>query len=100
MIDAYLQELFLPFRHCNVEYIVLGCTHYPFVEKAIRKNFGRPVEIIDGSAGTARQLRRQLAARDLLSDRTRPGKVTFENSIPEKAEASRQLFETQQDDGL
>ena len=100
VIDAYLQELFLPFRHCNVEYIVLGCTHYPFVEKAIRKNFGRPVEIIDGSAGTARQLRRQLAARDLLSDRTRPGKVTFENSIPEKAEVSRQLFETQQDDGL
>ena len=100
VIDAYLQELFLPFRHCNVEYIVLGCTHYPFVEKAIRKNFGRPVEIIDGSAGTARQLRRQLAARDLLSDRTRPGKVTFENSIPEKAEVSRQLFETEQDDGL
>ena len=100
VIDAYLQELFLPFRHCNVEYIVLGCTHYPFVAEAIRKNFGRPVEIIDGSAGTARQLRRQLAARSLLSDRTRPGKVTFENSIPEKAEVSRALFETEQDDGL
>ena len=39
VIDSYLQELFLPFRHCNVEYIVLGCTHYPFVEGAIRKNF-------------------------------------------------------------
>ena len=94
LIDAYLQELFLPFRHCGVEYIVLGCTHYPFVEKAIRKNFGRPVEIIDGSEGTARQLRRQLEAADLLSRRSRPGEIVFENSLPGKAEVSRRLFES------
>ena len=92
VIDHYLQELFLPFRHCNVEYIVLGCTHYPFVAPAIRKNFGRPVELIDGSEGTARQLRRQLEAAGLLSDRSRPGEVRFENSLPEKAPLSRALF--------
>lgn len=95
VIDEYLQELFLPFRHCGVEYIVLGCTHYPFVEKAIRRNFGRPVVIIDGSEGTARQLKRQLAAADLLSLRSRPGELTFENSIPEKAVASRALYESE-----
>ena len=95
VIDDYLQELFLPFRHCGVEYIVLGCTHYPFVEKAIRRNFGRPVEIIDGSEGTARQLRRQLEAAELLSLRSRPGKIDFENSLPGKAEASRKLFESE-----
>ena len=60
VLDAYLQELLLPFRYCNVDYIVLGCTHYPFVRQAIARNFGRPVSIIDGSDGTARQLRRQL----------------------------------------
>ena len=95
VIDDYLQELFLPFRHCGVEYIVLGCTHYPFVEKAIRRNFGRPVEIIDGSEGTARQLKRQLEAADLLSRRTRTGEIVFENSLPGKAEASRRLFESE-----
>ena len=95
VIDDYLQELFLPFRHCGVEYIVLGCTHYPFVEKAIRRNFGRPVEIIDGSEGTARQLKRQLEAADLLSRRTRTGEIIFENSLPGKAEASRALFESE-----
>ncbi len=95
VMDAYLQELFLPFRHCGVEYIVLGCTHSPFAEKAIRRNFGRPVELIDGSEGTARQLRRQLEAVGLLSLRTRQGKIIFENSLPEKAEASRRLFEAE-----
>ena len=91
-LDHYLQELFLPFRHCNIEYIVLGCTHYPFVEHSIRKNFGRPVSIIDGSEGTARQLYRQLAAAGLLTRRTVPGTVTFRNSDPGKLPMSRELF--------
>lgn len=79
-LDAYLQELLLPFRYCNVDYIVLGCTHYPFVRQAIARNFGRPVAIIDGSDGTARQLRRQLAAADLLTTRASFGTVTFQNA--------------------
>lgn len=91
-IDSYLQALFLPFRHCSVEYIVLGCTHYPFVRSAIRKNFGRPVEIIDGSDGTARQLKRQLEAAGLLTRRETPGQVTFLNSRPDMLEKSRELY--------
>lgn len=92
VIDGYLQALFLPFRHCSVEYIVLGCTHYPFVRSAIRKNFGRPVEIIDGSDGTARQLKRQLEAAGLLSQRTEAGRVTFRNSRPEMLDKCRELY--------
>lgn len=92
VLERYLEELFLPFRHCNVDYIVLGCTHYPFVREAIRRSFGRPVEIIDGSAGTARQLKRQLEAKNLLTPRQTPGSVTFLNSCPEKIAMSRKLF--------
>lgn len=92
-LDRYLQALFLPFRHCSVEYIVLGCTHYPFVREAIRKNFGRPVSIIDGSDGTARQLRRQLAARDLLRSGPEKGRVLFQNSDPDKLPLCRSLFD-------
>ena len=92
VMDDYLQTLFLPFRHCSVEYIVLGCTHYPFVRSAIRKNFGRPVEIIDGSDGTARQLKRQLETAGLLSQRETPGQVTFLNSRPEMVEKCRELY--------
>ena len=91
-LDHYLEELLLPVRFCNVEYIVLGCTHYPFVRKAIRRAFGRPVEIIDGSGGTSRQLKRQLQKADLLSTRTVPGTVLFQNSLPAKIRASEALF--------
>ena len=93
VVDAYLQDLFLPFRYCGVEYIVLGCTHYPFLRRAIARNFGRPVAIIDGSQGTARQLRRQLEAKGLLSQRAGRGTVTFQNSLPEKLAMSQTLFQ-------
>ena len=91
-LDDYLQALFLPFRDCSVEYIVLGCTHYPFVREAIRKNFGRPVSIIDGSEGTARQLRRQLGARGLLRTGNTSGLITFLNSDPAKLSLCQTLF--------
>lgn len=91
-LDAYLQDLFRPYRDRDVEYIVLGCTHYPFIRRAIAKNFGRPVTIIDGSQGTARQLRRQLQAKDWLTTRTTPGTVQFQNSDPDKLALSEALF--------
>ena len=69
--------------------------HKLFTLRALETTDHRPVEVIDGSEGTARQLRRQLEAAGLLSLRTRPGKLVFENSIPEKAEDSRLLFESE-----
>lgn len=92
-LDAYLQELLLPLRHCSVDYIVLGCTHYPFIRRAIRANFGRPVEIIDGSDGTARQLKRQLEEAGLLRPDGGNGHVTFQNSRPDQLPMSEALFQ-------
>ena len=93
VLDAYLQELLLPLRHCSVDYIVLGCTHYPFIRRAIQTNFGRPVENIDGSDGTARQLKRQLENAGLLRPPGEKGRVTFQNSRPDRLPMSMALFE-------
>ena len=71
----------------------LGCTHYPFIRRAIRANFGRPVEIIDGSDGTARQLKRQLEQAGLLRPPGTNGHVTFQNSRPDRLPMSAALFD-------
>ena len=42
VLDAYLQDLLLPFRYCNIDYIVLGCTHYPFVRALSPAISGQP----------------------------------------------------------
>lgn len=71
--------------------VVLGCTHYPFVADAIRTVLGE-VELFDGGAGTARQLRRVLTERDLLSGEETGG-VEFESSEPAATALYRRLFE-------
>jgi glutamate racemase len=38
----------------------LGCTHYPFLRKAIRKLLGDSITLIDTSDAVIRQLKRQL----------------------------------------
>jgi glutamate racemase len=46
--------------------LVLGCTHYPFVEQLIREVAGPEVSIVDTGEPVARQLQRLLEQRNLL----------------------------------
>ncbi len=75
-IDAFLDRLLLPVRELKIDACVLGCTHYPFLKKAIEKALPG-VPIFDGNEGTARQARRVLEERGLLSGKGEGGKVEF-----------------------
>ena len=55
-IDSYLQDKVEPFKSKGIAAIVLGCTHYPFVKKALSTIVSMEVPIIDGSKGTVKQL--------------------------------------------
>ncbi len=48
--------------------IVLGCTHYPFLMKAIRLAAGEGVDIIDPAQETANELGNILITRNMASD--------------------------------
>ena len=76
--DTLLQELF---SHCpeKPEALVLGCTHYPFASKALRRVLGEGVTLLDGGDGTARETRRRLEAAGLL--RSGQGELIMENSL-------------------
>lgn len=51
-----------PIQDAGADTIVLGCTHYPFLRKAIRKLLGESITLIDTSDAVVRQLKRQLDA--------------------------------------
>jgi len=80
-LERFLLEKLEPFTKVPVDAVVLGCTHYPFLRSTIRKLMGRRPEILDGSEGVARQLRRRLAELDLLNPRAEGGQVVFQNSL-------------------
>ncbi len=55
-----LREAVLPMLEKNIDTIVLGCTHYPFVIPLIREIAGEGVNVIDPAPAIARQAGRVL----------------------------------------
>lgn len=74
----YLTNLFAPYDLNTVDAVVLGCTHYVFLRPLLARLLPERVRVLDGNEGTARQLRRVLTERELLSDGE--GGVTLETS--------------------
>lgn len=60
-----LQSVLAPHLSRPTDAIVLGCTHYVFLRRALSR-LVPGVPLVDGNAGTARQLRRVLEAQGLL----------------------------------
>ena len=75
--EALLRQILAPYVG-QLDAIVLGCTHYPFVRETVRKILGDRVQVLDGGEGTARQTRRRLEEQGWL--RTGKGSLKMENS--------------------
>ncbi|CBJ50834.1 glutamate racemase [Ralstonia solanacearum] len=61
LLQAYLQ----PMLEAGADTLVLGCTHYPFLQDAIREIAGDRLTLIDTGHAVARHLGRTLAAAQL-----------------------------------
>ncbi len=66
-LSEYLKSKIEPELDEELSAVVLGCTHYPFIKDEIEKVAGTGIKIYDGSFGTAKQLRRVLKEKGLLS---------------------------------
>ena len=80
--ESLLRQILSPYLG-QLDAIVLGCTHYPFVKDTVQKILGEQVKVLDGGAGTARQTRRLLEERGWL--RSGEGSLKMENSSGRQA---------------
>lgn len=92
-LERCLAARLAPVLAAGPDALVLGCTHFPFAAGAIRRVVGPDVELLDGSAGTARETKRRLLDAGLLVQQGE-GSVTIENSLDSPAilALSRQLL--------
>lgn len=67
-VRATLANLLEPLRTADVDTVVLGCTHYPFLREAIAEVLGPDVTLIDSGAAVARQTERVLREHGLLAE--------------------------------
>ena len=83
-LEAFLREKFLKFKDEKIATIVLGCTHYPFIRETLAKIVGRDVDVIDGSLGTSKEMKRRLKEQNLLNDSDKKGTITVYNSADDE----------------
>lgn len=88
---ALMKQILGPYAG-DLDALVLGCTHYPFMKKAMGYVLGDAVELLDGGEGTARETRRRLLEADLLNEGD--GELIVENSSenPEKIRLTHALL--------
>ena len=68
---ATLTNLLQPAVEQGADYLVLGCTHYPFLKIAIQHIFGQKMTLIDSGLAVARQTARILIKNELLFEQNR-----------------------------
>lgn len=77
LLESYLQ----PMLNQNVDCLVLGCTHYPYLIPQIRKIVGEKMQIIDSGLAVAKQTKAILEKNGLLQTNVQKGKhQLFSNS--------------------
>jgi glutamate racemase len=72
-----LKKHTLPMIDAQVDYVVLGCSHYPYIIPALKKILPENVKIIDSGEAVAKQTRSVLENKNLLRKDTTPPSLLF-----------------------
>ena len=73
LVEEYLQEI----RSEGVDTLILGCTHYPLLEKAIGEYMGEDVTLINSGAEVAKYLKKKLDSDMAHSDKTEENRYRY-----------------------
>jgi glutamate racemase len=72
-----LEDALYPMLAKNIDTVVLGCTHYPFVIPLIEQIVGENVRVIDPAPSVAKQAKRLLEAKGMKSQMLGHASVRF-----------------------
>jgi len=75
--ELLLREYLQPMIDKNVDNIVLGCSHYPFLSSLIKRIIPPGVTIIDSGEAVAKQTENILKDSDILNSAKYPGEHLF-----------------------
>jgi glutamate racemase len=79
-VESYLSGL----KRSGIDALILGCTHYPLLKKAIRKFMGRAVRLVDSAEETANEVSKLLKDSSLERERGRGAASFFVTDVPDR----------------
>ncbi len=93
-VTVLAERLLAPIREADVDALLLGCTHYPFLARTISDVMGPGVTLVSSADETAFAVKDRLAETDLLRGGGQRGRHCFASSgdIDEFRELGRQLL--------
>lgn len=93
-VTVLAERLLAPVREADVDALLLGCTHYPFLARTISDVMGQGVTLVSSADETAFAVQHQLAELGLLRSDDRRGTHRFASSgdIDAFRELGRQLL--------
>ena len=87
-IKNYLEENIGEYKG-KVENVVLGCTHYPLVQKEIGQVLGGNVRFFNGASRLAVHLKDVLEENNLMNKKIKQGKIEFIDSLDKREKEER-----------
>jgi len=86
-MDQLLRSYLIPMIAADIDYLVLGCSHYPYLIPQIKKILPPHIKIIDSGKAVAKQTHNILKNNNHLSSNVNHGKsVFYTNSNPKVLE--------------
>ena len=76
-MEELLRNYLQPMVEANIDYLVLGCSHYPYLIPQIKKILPAEIKIIDSGEAVARQTKKVLQDRLLLNPTEGTTKTIF-----------------------
>lgn len=76
-MDHLLRSYLDPMVQEGIDHLVLGCSHYPYLTKVLKKLLPDHIVIIDSGEAVAKQTKHILEQQNLLNGKNQPGNHTF-----------------------
>ncbi len=93
LVLRILEEYLEPLKHNHIDTLILGCTHYPVIKRAIAQVMGPEVSLVDSAKETAHRTRDMLKEKGLLNKQRPAGYIrVYVSDNPEQVQRSGSLF--------
>lgn len=73
LLKKYLKSI----KNSKADYLVLACTHYPFLRPIIKKTIGRKIELLDSGRAIAKRAQYILKNRQIANSSKKKGNIKY-----------------------
>jgi len=76
--DTIVKEYLQPIKeNSNIDTLILGCTHYPILEKNIKSYLGNEINVVSCGPAISKKIKKYLESKSIIADKTARSKTVF-----------------------